>query len=199
MSGESEPCTELASRIFATIFDEIVTVSSTQSAEMVKLLENTFRAVNVGLINEIALMCDRLGLDVGPRARGALRRDEPELKDLETPLLRLGERAELLRLGIRQGLFAEDLDVEETAALLHDLELAGVGVVAAARMHAGRDGVPHRPDPDRIRRRPLLLSRGPRLAAHCRHLRSSFDRQRPLVTRPPPRPTIAGPRPAGIK
>ena len=45
-------------------FDEIVPVSSTQSAEMVKLLENTFRAINIGLANEIALMCEKLDLDV---------------------------------------------------------------------------------------------------------------------------------------
>ena len=42
----------------------MVKVSSTQAAEMVKLLENTFRAVNIGLINEIAIMCDKLGIDV---------------------------------------------------------------------------------------------------------------------------------------
>ena len=46
------------------IFDHVVPVSSSQSAEMVKLLENTFRAINIGLANEVALMCDRLGLDV---------------------------------------------------------------------------------------------------------------------------------------
>ena len=46
------------------IFDTVVPVSSTQSAEMVKLLENTFRAINIGLANEVALMCERLGLDV---------------------------------------------------------------------------------------------------------------------------------------
>jgi len=64
VGGQTPLCTELASKIFSTIFDEIVTVSSTQSAEMVKLLENTFRAINIGLANEIALMCQRLNLDV---------------------------------------------------------------------------------------------------------------------------------------
>jgi UDP-N-acetyl-D-glucosamine dehydrogenase len=64
VGGETPLCTELACKVFDTIFDETVPVSSTQSAEMVKLLENTFRAINIGLANEVALMCERLGLDV---------------------------------------------------------------------------------------------------------------------------------------
>jgi len=46
------------------VVERVVTVSSTRSAEMVKLLENTFRAVNIGLVNEIAIICDKLGIDV---------------------------------------------------------------------------------------------------------------------------------------
>jgi UDP-N-acetyl-D-glucosamine dehydrogenase len=64
VGGETPLCTELAVKVFATIFDRVVPVSSTQSAEMVKLLENTFRAINIGLVNEVALMCERLDLDV---------------------------------------------------------------------------------------------------------------------------------------
>ncbi len=64
VGGETPRCTELAVAVFSTIFDEVVPVSSSQSAEMVKLLENTFRAINIGLANEVALMCGRLGLDV---------------------------------------------------------------------------------------------------------------------------------------
>ncbi len=64
VGGETPLCAELAARVFGTIFDEVVTVSSSQAAEMVKLLENTFRAINIGLANEVALMADRLGLDV---------------------------------------------------------------------------------------------------------------------------------------
>jgi UDP-N-acetyl-D-glucosamine dehydrogenase len=63
VGGETPLCTQLADQIFRLVFDEIVRVSSTQSAEMVKLLENTFRAINIGLANEVALMCGRLGLD----------------------------------------------------------------------------------------------------------------------------------------
>jgi UDP-N-acetyl-D-glucosamine dehydrogenase len=64
VGGETPLCRDLAARAFGSIFDQVVKVSSTQAAEMVKLLENTFRAINIGLANEVALMCDRLGLDV---------------------------------------------------------------------------------------------------------------------------------------
>jgi len=64
VGGETPLCNELATKVFEKIFDTVVPVSSSQSAEMVKLLENTFRAINIGLANEVALMCDKLGLDV---------------------------------------------------------------------------------------------------------------------------------------
>jgi UDP-N-acetyl-D-glucosamine dehydrogenase len=64
VGGETPEATEIACQVFSTVFDTVVPVTSTQSAEMVKLLENTFRAINIGLANEVALMCDRLGMDV---------------------------------------------------------------------------------------------------------------------------------------
>jgi UDP-N-acetyl-D-glucosamine dehydrogenase len=64
VGGETELCTRLAAALFRTVCDEVVPVSSAQAAEMVKLLENTFRMINVGLVNEVAVICDRLGLDV---------------------------------------------------------------------------------------------------------------------------------------
>src|SRR3954464_5833710 len=54
---------ELAVALYRHFIDNVVPVSSTDTAEMVKLLENTFRAVNIGLVNEVAIMCGRLGLD----------------------------------------------------------------------------------------------------------------------------------------
>jgi UDP-N-acetyl-D-glucosamine dehydrogenase len=64
VGGETPVCTELACAVYATIFDEVVPVTNSQSAEMVKILENTFRAINIGLANEVALMCEKLDLDV---------------------------------------------------------------------------------------------------------------------------------------
>jgi UDP-N-acetyl-D-glucosamine dehydrogenase len=64
IGGVTPECRRLAHALYATAVDTVVPVSSPRVAEMVKLLENTFRAVNIGLVNEIAMMCERLGIDV---------------------------------------------------------------------------------------------------------------------------------------
>ena len=64
VGGLTPVCSQLAAALYGTAIQTIVPVSSTRVAEMVKLLENTFRAVNIGLVNELALMCDRMNIDV---------------------------------------------------------------------------------------------------------------------------------------
>ena len=64
VGGCNPESTTLAAALYGSIIDTVVPVSSTQVAEMVKLLENTFRAVNIGLVNEIALMSHRMNLNV---------------------------------------------------------------------------------------------------------------------------------------
>ena len=64
VGGFTPMCSQLAGALYGTAIQTIVPVSSTRVAEMVKLLENTFRAVNIGLVNELALMCDRMNIDV---------------------------------------------------------------------------------------------------------------------------------------
>jgi UDP-N-acetyl-D-glucosamine dehydrogenase len=64
IGGVTPKCTKVAKHLYQQIIETVVPLSSSRAAEMVKLLENTFRAVNIGLVNEVALMCDRLGLDV---------------------------------------------------------------------------------------------------------------------------------------
>jgi UDP-N-acetyl-D-glucosamine dehydrogenase len=64
VGGVNAASTELAAALYGAIIDTVVQVSSTQVAEMVKLLENTFRAVNIGMVNEIALMAHRMNIDV---------------------------------------------------------------------------------------------------------------------------------------
>jgi len=64
IGGVTPNCLEVALALYGTVVEKPVPVSSPSSAEMAKLLENTFRAVNIGLVNEVALMCDKLKLDV---------------------------------------------------------------------------------------------------------------------------------------
>jgi UDP-N-acetyl-D-glucosamine dehydrogenase len=64
IGGITENCCEISSAWYCQALQTVVPVSSTEVAEMAKLLENTFRMINIGLVNEMALMCDRLDIDV---------------------------------------------------------------------------------------------------------------------------------------
>jgi UDP-N-acetyl-D-glucosamine dehydrogenase len=64
VGGITPQCTQIAQLFYEQTIVKAIPVSSTKGAEMVKLLENTFRSVNIGLVNEVALMCDRLKIDV---------------------------------------------------------------------------------------------------------------------------------------
>ncbi|MFP4687839.1 MAG: nucleotide sugar dehydrogenase [bacterium] len=71
VGGYNRKAGELVSKLYGVVSGEIVTVSGTRVAEMVKLLENTFRSINIGLANEMALICDRMGINVWEVIRGA--------------------------------------------------------------------------------------------------------------------------------
>ncbi len=71
IGGLTKKCLQIARALYGRIIVKIVPVSSIRVAEMVKLLENTFRAVNIGLVNEIAMMCDRMDIDVWEVIKGA--------------------------------------------------------------------------------------------------------------------------------
>jgi UDP-N-acetyl-D-glucosamine dehydrogenase len=64
MGGMTKDCAEVASAWYSGAIKTVVQVSSAEAAEMAKLLENTFRMINIGLVNELAIMCERLGVDV---------------------------------------------------------------------------------------------------------------------------------------
>jgi len=64
LGGITPKCGEMGEFLYETIVEQVVKVSSPETAEMVKLLENTFRAINIGLANEVAIMCEKLGIDV---------------------------------------------------------------------------------------------------------------------------------------
>lgn len=64
IGGITKECGELGKNLYNCVSEQIVLVSSTRAAEMTKLLENTFRAANIGLINEMAILCQKLDLDI---------------------------------------------------------------------------------------------------------------------------------------
>jgi UDP-N-acetyl-D-glucosamine dehydrogenase len=64
LGGMTAECTERAATIYGLICDHIVRVSNPEAAEMAKLLENIFRSVNIALVNELAILADRMGLDI---------------------------------------------------------------------------------------------------------------------------------------
>ena len=63
IGGITKKCSKIGKKLYSTIIDNVIIVSSTETAEMVKLLENTFRAINIGLANEVAIMCEKLGVN----------------------------------------------------------------------------------------------------------------------------------------
>ena len=64
VGGITEHCTRVAVALYQPAIETLVPVSTTEAAELVKLLENTFRSVNIGLVNEMAIVCDKLGVNV---------------------------------------------------------------------------------------------------------------------------------------
>jgi UDP-N-acetyl-D-glucosamine dehydrogenase len=64
LGGITPACTEVATALYESCIDTVVPVSSPEAAELVKLLENTFRSVNIAMANEMAIVCDKLGVDV---------------------------------------------------------------------------------------------------------------------------------------
>jgi UDP-N-acetyl-D-glucosamine dehydrogenase len=64
VGGSTPACTRLGAEFYAQALENVVPVSSTQVAEMVKLLENTFRMINIGLVNELAMMCERMSINI---------------------------------------------------------------------------------------------------------------------------------------
>ena len=71
IGGITKDCTRLASCLYRSIIDKVFCLDSSEEAEMVKLLENTFRSVNIALVNEMAMMCDRMGVNIWKVIEGA--------------------------------------------------------------------------------------------------------------------------------
>jgi UDP-N-acetyl-D-glucosamine dehydrogenase len=187
VGGETPLCADLAARVFGAVFDRIVRVSSTQAAEMVKLLENTFRAINIGLVNEVALMCDRLGLDVWEVIEAAATKPYGFMKFLPGPGLGghcipvdptyLAWKMKSLNFPARFIELATDVNgrmpehvVEKITAILNEARLAVNGariLVLGVAYKADVADVRESPALDVLR---LLAERGADLAYHDPHV-----------------------------
>lgn len=64
IGGITPKCTEIGQMLYETAVEKVIPVEGTRTAEMVKLLENTFRMVNIGLVNELAVMCDKMNINI---------------------------------------------------------------------------------------------------------------------------------------
>jgi UDP-N-acetyl-D-glucosamine dehydrogenase len=71
VGGVTPACREAGLALYGEVIDELVPVSSTRAAEMTKLLENIHRAVNIGLVNELKVVCNRMGIDIHEVIRAA--------------------------------------------------------------------------------------------------------------------------------
>ncbi len=187
VGGETPLCTELAVKAYQPIFDTVVPVSSSQSAELVKLLENTFRAINIGLANEVALMCHRLGLDVWEVIEAAATKPYGFMKFLPGPGLgghcipvdptylswkmkSLNFSARFIELATEINGHMPDHVAERVGDLLNEerLPVNGSGILVL--------GVAYKPDVSDMRESPaldvikLLRSKGGNVSFHDPHV-----------------------------
>ena len=182
VGGVNDASTDMAVALYEQVVGSVVPVSSTTVAEMVKLLENTFRAVNIGLANELALMCQRLGVNVwevidaaktkpfgfmpfypGPGLGGALHSDRPPLPELEGQAERFREPIHRARRAhqCRDAPLCRRADcrgAQQSVARDQRFESAPVrpGVQAQRQRHTGVAGDRHRGLPTRARGRTQL-------------------------------------------
>ena len=85
VGGITDDCRRVVVALYQPAIDTIVSVSTTEAAELVKLLENTFRSVNIGLVNEMAIVCDKLGVDVWEVIKAAATKPFGFMKFLPGP------------------------------------------------------------------------------------------------------------------
>ena len=180
IGGVTPECARVAQALYAKAVDTVIPVSNPRAAEMVKLLENTFRSVNIGLVNEVALMCDRLGVDVwevidaaaskpfgfmpfypGPGLGGHCIPIDPLY--LSWKLKTLNYRARFIELAGEVNSEMPEYVCKRVAAALNDMEKSVKGSAVLVL------GVSYKRDVDDVRESPaldilrLLESRGARV------------------------------------
>ena len=183
VGGADEESTRLASRLYSRVVGQVVPVSSTRAAELAKLLENSFRSVNIALVNEMAQICRRLGLDVweviaaaatkpfgfmpfypGPGIGGHCIPKDPKL--LSWKMKRMNFRPKFIELATRINDSMPGYAVERIAEILRSSgkPLKGARILIL--------GVAYKPDVPDYRESPtldviqLLLAAGARVRYH---------------------------------
>ncbi len=189
VGGITPLCGELAGLLYSQAIDRIVPVSTADAAEMVKILENTFRAVNIGLVNEIALICDRLDLNVwevidaattkpygfmpfypGPGIGGHCIPLDPHY--LSWKMKSLNFNARFIELASEVNSHMPDFVLEKTAWALNERKKAVNGSKILVM------GVAYKPDVGDVRESPaldlihLLMTRGAEVSIHDPHVTS---------------------------
>jgi UDP-N-acetyl-D-glucosamine dehydrogenase len=189
VGGMTAACTAMVKTMYGQVLERIVPVSSTDAAEMVKLLENTFRAVNIGLVNEVAIMCQKLGLSTwevidaaatkpfgfmpfypGPGLGGHCIPVDPHY--LSWKLKTLKYNARFIELAGEINSHMPEVVIERVADALNDRERAVKGSRVLVL------GVAYKRDIDDVRESPaldileLLKERGAQVMYHDEHIPS---------------------------
>ena len=167
IGGITTDCTEVAATWYGQALQSVVSVSSAEVAEMAKLLENTFRMINIGLVNEMAIMCDRLGVDIwevidaaatkpfgfmkftpGPGLGGHCIPIDPLYLSWKLRALNYTARFIDLASEINTGMPRHVLGLVQDALNEHSMPLKGSEVLVL--------GVAYKPDIDDLRESPAL-------------------------------------------
>ena len=187
VGGITEDCRRVACALYQPAIERLVPVSTTEAAELVKLLENTFRSVNIGLVNEMAIVCDKLGVDVWEVIEAAATKPFGFMKFLPGPGLGghcIPIDPHYLAWKMR-GLNYKTRFIDLAGELNTEMPLFWVRKVAEALNHQGRAvrganvlvlGVAYKRDIDDIRESPaldilrLLEGQGARVSYHDPHV-----------------------------
>jgi UDP-N-acetyl-D-glucosamine dehydrogenase len=195
VGGITAACTRVATALYESCIDTVVPVSSTETAELVKLLENTFRSVNIAMVNEMALVCDRLGVNVwevidaaatkpfgfmkftpGPGIGGHCIPLDPHY--LAWKMRELNYKTRFIDLASEINSAMPEIVVEKTARALNDVRKSVKGSTVLVL------GVAYKRDIDDMRESPaldvihLLEERGASVVYHDPHIASFMEKGR---------------------
>ena len=201
VGGITAACTRVATALYESCIDTVVPVSSTETAELVKLLENTFRSVNIAMVNEMALVCDRLGVNVwevidaaatkpfgfmkftpGPGIGGHCIPLDPHY--LAWKMRELNYKTRFIDLASEINSAMPEIVVEKTARALNDVRKSVKGSTVLVL------GVAYKRDIDDMRESPaldvihLLEERGAHVVYHDPHIASFIEQGRRFVSQP---------------